>query len=346
MGKIRQKHFLLFSFDPEKHILSLGSEFEKRYRIELPFLEKVPEWLYENRIIQETSLDACAEMFRGFYGDKKKGTCIIRINVRNFKKPDELAIRWEKLYCDHTHRVIVLGIAEPMSKVKTEIKCRKEHLEFVELKKELKRQEDYLKKAEVYQKELRRYRHDRKNNLIALFGMLNSGDIEGAKRYLQESVTILNVKSSIVNTGNPSLDTVLSEKIQEAKLHGIQVHQMIGLPPNVAINLRDLCLAIGNCLDNAIEACCKAKRIFPDSFITFELIEKHNVITFRMENSSVTPTMDEDENLKTSKRDKKNHGFGLKNVRAIVEKYHGYIEAVPMPGVFHIAFTLFLNETV
>ena len=59
--------------------------------------------------------------------------------------------------------------------------------------------------------------------------MLMEGDLEGAIKYLDNIPTILNEISNVINTGNPGIDAILSEKIQGAKNDGIEIRQVIGL---------------------------------------------------------------------------------------------------------------------
>jgi two-component system sensor histidine kinase AgrC len=212
--------------------------------------------------------------------------------------------------------------------------------ELKELRKLVKTQTGYLEKSEAYLKELRRYRHDQKNNLIAVSGLLESGDIEGAKKYVGSFVEILNRKTAIINTGNPSIDMVITSKIAKAQEFNIKVQHIIGLPQDVQINRKDLCLAVGSCFDNAIEACIKARQKHRHPVISLQLIEKHGVIIFKMTNTSVTPVPENFSGISTTKEDTKNHGFGLKNVREIVATHNGYLEVIPEERQFTINFTL------
>jgi len=329
-------------FDPEHHTLKLSDGFRKLFRTEQYALENMPDYLLEHGIVCASSEETYKKMFAILSGKANECHAVIRLQAKR-QNPVALLIHWVKIKNSSGRTEYIMGAAERFVRVRRRMKSENEHEELLELRNKLKLQEKYLEQAEEYQKEIRRYRHDRKNNLLAFSGLLKSGDVEGARKYLEESVTILNTDSEIVNTGNPGLDAVLSEKIHVAGLNGIHVAHIIGLPANIEINMKDLCLAIGSCMDNAIEACSRAKEKYPKPAISLELIEKHGVITFKMENTSVTPGSPGNKGLKTLKKDKMNHGFGLDNVRNIVSKYSGYMEAQPCEGIFRIAFTLFLN---
>jgi sensor histidine kinase regulating citrate/malate metabolism len=208
------------------------------------------------------------------------------------------------------------------------------------LRMQIEQQKVYIERAEEYQSELRRYRHDRKNNLISLFGILENGDVEGARAYIRDIVGILNQHSSIINTGNPAIDALITEKLAEAEKAGIKVEQIVGLPRDLGINRKDLCLSVGCCMDNAIEACMRARAAGLKPYIRFQLVEVKGIIILKMENA--TPDADADglEQLSTSKKDKINHGFGLQNIRSVVDKYHGFMDAAIHDHVFSLDFTL------
>ncbi|HUM82198.1 MAG TPA: GHKL domain-containing protein [Lachnospiraceae bacterium] len=329
----------------ERRVALLSDGLRKVLNTEGFLFENAPQSFIEKKIICENSINAYLTMLRDISGDAGSGYAVLKVCGEQMKHSAELLIRWGKIYDAGRNVAYVALFAEKLAKVKHVFKNEEMHKELLEMRSELARQEEYLKQSEEYQKELRRYRHDRKNNLIAVRGMLMEGDLEGAIKYLDNISTILNEISNVINTGNPGIDAILSEKIQEAKNDGIEIRQVIGLSKNVPINIKDLCLAIGSCFDNAIEACGKAKERYPHPLISFELIEKRGVITFRMANTSVTPVIIGKDGIATTKKDILNHGFGLKNVRTIVKKYNGYMEACPDEGVFHLAFSLFTDQT-
>ncbi len=96
-----------------------------------------------------------------------------------------------------------------------------------------------------------------------------------------------------VKTGNDTVDSLLNYKIQKADEVLNVVETKISIPGQLRLRSFDLNVLLGNLLDNAIDASMRT----------------------------------EEKKLKlTTKEDKVNHGIGLKNVRRIVEKYHGEIE--------------------
>lgn len=81
----------------------------------------------------------------------------------------------------------------------------------------------------------------------------------------------------------------------------------------------DLCVLLGNILDNAIEACEKSSEknievsIYSDS--TKLIITVINNIDFSV--------LNDNPELNTSKTDISSHGYGVKTIKSIAEKYNG-----------------------
>ena len=126
-----------------------------------------------------------------------------------------------------------------------------------------------------------------------------------------------------VETGNETLDVLLTGKKRICQEKGIQPVFYADGAKLSFLSSFDLCAIVGNALDNAIEAVEKNEspeaRII-DLTITYSnglaVLQCKNRYSGRIRNNSDT--------LLTSKDDGENHGFGVKSIRAIAEKYNGY----------------------
>lgn len=96
------------------------------------------------------------------------------------------------------------------------------------------------------------------------------------------------------------------------------------------LEMFDLTTLMGNILQNAVEAAVKAD--IPK--IRVELVEHKKEIFIVVSNSVVNRINAKTDFFMTSKKDKENHGFGLKNIIAAVAKYHGeyYMESIEENG--------------
>ena len=84
----------------------------------------------------------------------------------------------------------------------------------------------------------------------------------------------------------------------------------------------DICTIFSNALDNAIEACEKNNHL-EQKVMSVKARKIRNFLTITFENSSTENLMMENDEIISTKQDKLYHGFGLKNIRKIVEKYQG-----------------------
>lgn len=143
-------------------------------------------------------------------------------------------------------------------------------------------------------------------------------------------------------TGNPVLDTILWEKTQICIVHDIKLSYVLdgSLFANIAID--DLCVIFGGALDNAIEAVMKIDD--PERrLIHLKAMEQQGFIAICAENINDTPLSYKDGIPVTTKEDKQHHGYGVKGIRYIAEKYGGSAAAVQDGCWFRL--TVLLKKT-
>lgn len=163
--------------------------------------------------------------------------------------------------------------------------------------------------------------HDEKNHLISIDSLAASGDCEMIREYIQKlDVTKMSVSKTFYS-GHPVVDAVIDEKRNLAKSTGIDMDIKLHLPKHIGMENVDLCIVLGNALDNAIEACNRMEEAeLPKSIkLIMSISNKHLII-------SITNPCDTEidvSTLTTSKPNKEMHGFGLQNIKMTVEKYNG-----------------------
>ena len=170
--------------------------------------------------------------------------------------------------------------------------------------------------------ELRKFRHDVKNHMLALNSMCTSDDNTQIKKYLSQLTNEVSSKNPVEYTGNRELDAVIAPFVLEAESKNIKVQFKGIVPDDVAIDMFDMCTIISNLLNNAIEACEKiqeGKRI-----IELEIVGYNSQIYITVRNSyDMGSIINRRQKFITTKEDKLNHGIGLENVRRTVKKYDG-----------------------
>lgn len=93
----------------------------------------------------------------------------------------------------------------------------------------------------------------------------------------------------------------------------------------ISIDDIDLCSIFANTLDNAIEASMKIKEPLQRKITAKARINK-GYFSYSIINNKVNEVIVDKETFKSSKPNKKHHGFGLQNVKDIIKKYNGAID--------------------
>ncbi len=207
-------------------------------------------------------------------------------------------------------------------------------------------------------------RHDMKNHLIALTGLVKNRQWEAAGRYLEDAVKAGGLEAGEAVTGNPAVDALLYHKRKQAEGQGV-VWQCDAsrLPRPCRIQDLDLCVILGNILDNALEACGtqgeKGERPFTQIRMGVVkkclLLEVKNSVSREAAKGLEEPgspgrTYDQSRRTAgfrwTTKRENPwEHGLGLSNVRQAVEHYDGVVrmETEQAAGIFTVSILLPLS---
>lgn len=178
---------------------------------------------------------------------------------------------------------------------------------------------------------MRGWRHDYHNHLQKLKAHLAMGQIGEAERYLNELEGDLDSIQVKYTTGNVSLDAILNSKLSIAEKEGIRINCKAETGENLAVGDIDLCVIMGNLIDNAVESCRKMPE-GAERFLRIYLCIRRRQLYIAVTNSTGEVIRKLDAEYISNKRG--DHGHGLKRIDLVVEKYSGYIRRANEPGVF------------
>ncbi|MBO4319106.1 MAG: GHKL domain-containing protein [Treponema sp.] len=198
----------------------------------------------------------------------------------------------------------------------------------------LKKQRDEVQN--IYQT-MRAWRHDYHNHIQSIKAMLSMGKSEELDSYLDNLEKDLDSIDIAIRTGNVGLDAILSSKVSIARKNSIEVNCTAKVPGELKITDVHLCAIVGNLMDNAIEAC---EKIPIESNTTDTLSRFIRIYIGLFKNQlyiSITNSTNRKKRLRvtelvTSKIGE--HGFGLRRIDKLVDKYDGYVNRKNEPGVF------------
>lgn len=186
-----------------------------------------------------------------------------------------------------------------------------------------------------------RLRHDMKNHVIALSGLLKDKEWEKMQKYLEDMGESGSLGMGEDMTGNKVVDAVLSQKRERAEADHIRWECDVQIPGDSGIQEFDLCVLFGNLVDNAIEACGRSKGE-NDCFICIQGGKIKKCFLLVIKNTAKKG----DNAWPARKNDSESHGIGLLNVRDIVHKYHGELEIEEEEGIFSISILIPFSQTV
>ena len=186
---------------------------------------------------------------------------------------------------------------------------------------------------------VRRFKHDLVNHIGVLRELLNEKKAKEAKEYIDTIWNIQNEFDLKIHTGDSFLDIIVNYYLYLAVKEKVEFTVSGRLTEKIHLDMFDLTTLVGNILQNAFEAALKAD--VPQ--IRVELIE-HTKEIFIVVTNSTDQVLNNKKFFVTTKKDKINHGFGLKNIAATVQKYHGecYMESVAENGekLFRISIAI------
>ena len=193
----------------------------------------------------------------------------------------------------------------------------------------LKKQRDEVQN--IYQT-MRAWRHDYHNHMQAIKALLSMGKKDELSEYLDNLEKDLDSIDIAIRTGNVGLDAILSSKVSIARKNNIEVNCTAKVPDELKISDVHLCAIVGNLLDNAIEACEKITAEAAPSFIRIYIGLFKSQLYISVTNSTCEKHRRRLSELVTSKLGE--HGFGLRRIDKLAEKYDGYVNRKNEPGVF------------
>lgn len=203
----------------------------------------------------------------------------------------------------------------------------------------IKKDRENYKILEENERELRNLRHDIRNHIQVIENLKTTSNVsDGLEKYIDELQNTANKMTSVSYTGNEVLDSVLNIEGRRAKALNIKYFVKNNVTADINISDMDLSAILCNAIDNAIEAASKT----PEPSIVIYISSDTDNIQFLIENTSNEVKI-ENEMMKTTKRDKKNHGRGMPNIKSCVDKYNGSVRIDYDNGIFVLDINI-INE--
>lgn len=190
-------------------------------------------------------------------------------------------------------------------------------------------QQQYLLRKTAVDSVRRKY-HDLKNILLYLE---QSSDQEAVRAHIKQILNEVQPYEQMTATGNETVDILLGEKLARCQQANIACTITVDGKLLDFIQPIDLCVIVGNAMDNAIEACSA----LPDPearALSVRCQKRGGFVVLNFRNACVQRTLPEGTLPQTTKPDAENHGFGLASIRSAAEKYGGQMSLRAEDGEF------------
>jgi sensor histidine kinase regulating citrate/malate metabolism len=168
-------------------------------------------------------------------------------------------------------------------------------------------------------------------HMMVLSHYLRKEEYNKAQEYLHKVMNIsIFQNATFIDVGNDMINALISQRIHESNSQ-ITISTSGFFPEKFWLEDMDLCVLFSNLISNSVEAC--EKLIYKEKEIVLVIEEGEKGVSFLIKNPTETEFKDGNFDWGTTKEDKQNHGYGLRNIKHIVEKYHGEMEIFCKDGL-------------
>lgn len=207
--------------------------------------------------------------------------------------------------------------------------------------KEIALHSEYIKEKEGVMNEFRKTKHDLKHKLMNILDLLRNKKYDQLEKYIEDIADLKMLENiTVSNTDNTLVDALINYKYDTAKKLGIKLNVSMQIPYNLPFNNADLCVILGNALDNAIEASEKVPKEKAYINLMMRYAEENLVIVIEnyYEGKNVR---NKEGKIITSKKDHYNHGVGLSSIQNSISKYNGQLNIEETNSVFKLAIIMY-----
>jgi len=183
--------------------------------------------------------------------------------------------------------------------------------------------------------ETRRARHDLQHHLNAMQGYLDNGNLEKLRAYIEEHTNRLADISARQYSKNPMVDTILRYYASRMAALGADLELKIVLPEELPAAEPDVCIILGNLLENALKAC---EDVGKDAWMRVFVEAECQRLIIVVDNTAPAPPKERDGKFLSSRH--KGMGIGTQSVRDIAARYDGIAELKWENGIFYAAVML------
>lgn len=216
-----------------------------------------------------------------------------------------------------------------------------QNLELIALRHKEELDGEMLQFSRESYEEMHQIRHEVKNHLAYIRALAECGEYDKLWEYLNVVSGETEELFRFVECGNDVINAVMNHAIKQARASGVEIASQIVVPPRLPYQETKLCSLLANLLDNAIEASVCSGQARP--VVAVSIRPQQDYLFLRVSNP-VGEGGSGQPSLRTTKADKKLHGFGTKIIRRVAEQYQGSVKFEVKDRQFIVDVMLSLGE--
>lgn len=197
----------------------------------------------------------------------------------------------------------------------------------------------FYKRSETLTREYRSIRHELKNHISVMDGLLREERYDQLKRYFADYAGKTAPALAEFHCPNPLVSSVISHQMNTAKTAGVTIDVIAAVPEKLGIEDDDLCSLLSNMLDNGVEGCLRTGA----SMVRATLHTDKNCLFITVTNPADGDILRDNPALASTKENPEAHGFGIPIMRRIVEKYDGIVSFSAADGWFTADAMLYME---
>ena len=194
--------------------------------------------------------------------------------------------------------------------------------------------------ARESEERVRALRHDIKHHIIELSAMAKKNNNNDMIKYLSSMKEFMLNPKEYSTTGNREIDGVLNYMLQKANSTLNQVDVQINIPEDLYFNNFNICVILGNLVDNAVREASKSE----EKLLTIKMQIKQEVLLIFIENSYSGKILEKRNGLQTTQPELAIHGIGLENVKKVVLANGGEIKTDYTSDRFCVQVLLYMSQ--
>lgn len=264
---------------------------------------------------------------------------LVQINLYPVDEGDSLAYGLKLLL----NICALVTYSQTVWAVSSSAKAAREAETRAQLAHQLDLQRARVEDLESHTEEIMRIRHDRRQHVQVLRGLLEKGAVQEALAYLED------YEGSMAKAIQPPLcenfvaDTLCRRYEALAKQAGVKVSISAALPKEPGVAGSDLAVILGNLWENAVAAALDAGA--GNRFIRLRVQAQAERVLIRMENGYGGLVHQAGERFLSGKPGRSGaEGVGIASVRAMAERYGGMADFAYTPDTFTASVLLYTGK--